>query len=101
MARRRPTGATAAAVLPAALAGAALVAAPFAGTTTAPLADSATVVHTQPAADQAAHARGDSGVRIDLPLGSLAVLVGAELMLLSVGAGVIVVVRRRNQPATP
>jgi hypothetical protein len=100
MARRRPTGATAAAVLPAALAGAALVAAPFAGTTTAPLASSTTVAQTRPAANQAAPARADSGVRLDVPLGSLAVMVGAELMLLGVGAGVIVVVRRRNQAAT-
>jgi hypothetical protein len=46
MAWRMWSSATAAAVLPAALAGAALVSAPFAGTTTAPLADSSHLPHS-------------------------------------------------------
>lgn len=96
----RRTGATAAAVLPAALAGALLVSAPFAGTTTAPLAKSTTsaVQTPAPGAGHAnATARGhDQGLRFDVSPGSLAVFGGAEMLLLGVGAGVIVMARRRR-----
>jgi len=94
MAFGRRTGATAAAILPAALAGAALVAAPFAGTTTAPLAKSTAnathVTHTT-----AAQSVND-GMRVDVPVGSVVTLAAAEVALAGVGAGVIVVVRRRR-----
>lgn len=107
MARGRRTGATAAAVLPAALAGAALVAAPFAGTTTSPLAKSTTkaqVTHfrahaarTATAGVRRGHADGDSGIGPGVPAGSPAALAGSELLLTAVGAGVIAVVRRRHR----
>lgn len=96
MARRR-TGATAAAVLPAALAGAALVAAPFAGTTTSPLAKSTTRADAK-AAPAGSGLKGD-GLEMDVPVGSILTLGGAETMLVAVGAGVIVVARRRHRAA--
>jgi hypothetical protein len=101
----RRTGATAAAVLPAALAGALLVSAPFAGTTTAPLAKSTDRAAVAPVAAGAGQAPGratanahsaDQGLRFNVSPGSLAVLGGAELLLLGVGAGVIVAARRRR-----
>ena len=65
MAFGRRTGATAAAILPAALAGAALVAAPFAGTTTAPLAKStaqSTHANAASSVDDGMRLDGDGGV---------------------------------------
>ena len=92
------TGTTAAAVLPAALAGALLVSAPFAGTTTAPLAKStnraATSTVGQPAAHPAASGTSSEGLRVDISPGSVAMLLGAEMLLLGVGSGVIVMARR-------
>jgi len=99
MASVRRTGATAAAALPAALAGALLVSAPFAGTTTAPLANSHTQAYTTPASAhhaRAGDATSDKGLSIDVSPGSLVTLIGAELMLVGVGVGVIVVARRRH-----
>jgi len=95
MARPHIVGATAAAMLPAALAAAALVSAPFAGTTTAPLAKStkATAGRSAPAARPGA---GHDGLNLSISAGSIAMLVGGELMLVGVGAGVIVVARRRR-----
>lgn len=105
MSRRRRTGATAAAVLPAALAGAALVAAPFAGTTTEPLANSTTQANSTPQANSTAmhgiamhRPEVRTGMHLDVPAGSIAVMACAEMALLGVGAGVIVVVRRRHAP---
>jgi hypothetical protein len=97
----RRTGATAAAVLPAALAGALLVSAPFAGTTTAPLAKSTdgayvTTVHGATAHTTATAGRAGQGLSFDISPGSIAVLGGAEMLLLGVGAGVIVMARRRR-----
>ena len=91
------SGATAAAVLPAALAGALLVAAPFAGTTTAPLARSApqaaVSTTTHPAATESS---STNGLSIDISPASIAILGVAEMMLVGVGAGVIVMARRRR-----
>jgi len=90
------SGATAAAVLPAALAGALLVAAPFAGTTTAPLAKStprAAVSATHPAATGSS---STGGLSIDISPASIAILGAAEMLLVGVGAGVIVAARRRR-----
>jgi hypothetical protein len=96
MAFGRRTGATAAAILPAALAGAALVAAPFAGTTTAPLAKStATTTHLTAGHTTAAQSVHD-GMPMNVPVGSIVTLVVAETALVGVGAGVIVVARRRR-----
>jgi hypothetical protein len=92
----RRSGATAAAVLPAALAGALLVAAPFAGTTTAPLAKSsprAAVSATHPGANGSS---STGGLSIDISPTSIAILAAAEMMLVGVGAGVIVMARRRH-----
>jgi hypothetical protein len=88
------TGTTAAAVLPAALAGALLVSAPFAGTTTAPLAKSNTSAATSTAGHPAASGTTSDGLRMDISPGSVAMLVGAEMLLLGVGGGVIVMARR-------
>jgi hypothetical protein len=93
MAGIRRTGATAAAVLPAALAGALLVSAPFAGTTTAPLAKSTTrAAPTHPAASH--NGSTSSGLKVDISPTSVAMLAGAEMLLLAVGAGVLVAARR-------
>lgn len=99
MGRVRWSGATAAATLPAALAGAALVAAPFAGTTTTELAKSSPRADARPVHAQATHARTPIGIPLHVPTGSLLTLVGAELTMVGVGAGVIVVARRRHQSA--
>jgi hypothetical protein len=91
----RRSGATAAAVLPAALAGALLVAAPFAGTTTAPLAKSTTRAAVTGAAHPAATGSNSTdGLSIDIAPASIAILAAAEMLLLGVGAGVIVAARR-------
>ena len=90
------SGATAAALLPSALAGAILVSAPFAGTTTSPLANSTTRAAVAPAAHSAAHQDGSSGLSFSVSPGSAAMLGGAELLLIGVGAGVIVMARRSN-----
>lgn len=86
----RRTGATAAAVLPAALAGALLVSAPFAGTTTAPLATSKPQALDTPTAAAQPHPHPG------LSAGSLATLAGSEVLLLGVGTGVLVYARRRR-----
>jgi hypothetical protein len=109
MARPQLVGATAAAMLPAALAAAALISAPFAGTTTAPLADASrapaqstqaqgtpaqsTQQHTGPTAD-----RPTANLKFDLSVskGSIATMAGSEALLVGLGAGVIVWARRRR-----
>jgi hypothetical protein len=96
MMRRWRTGVTAAAVLPSALGAALLVSAPFAGTTTAPLADS----HTQAAVrhvDAANRATALAPMRFDVPVRAIATLAAAEMMLVGVGAGVVVVARNRSR----
>ena len=96
----RVRGATAAATLPAAFFAAVLVSAPFAGTTTAPLADShPTGAHdsARPPAVQSPH--HSSGLSISIPTGDVAALVGIEAALLGVGAGVIVTAMRRRPGA--
>jgi hypothetical protein len=95
------SGATAATALPAALAGALLVAAPFAGTTTAPLAKSTPRAAVTGAQASSAHpaATGSSasgGFSIDISPSSIAMLAGAEMVLVGVGAGVIVMATRRR-----
>ena len=90
------SGATAAAVLPAALAGALLVAAPFAGTTTAPLAKSTTRAAVSAAPPSASKTSSSNGLSIDISPASIAILGAAEIMLVGVGAGVIVAARRRR-----
>ncbi|MDQ1748659.1 MAG: hypothetical protein QOD07_2922 [Frankiaceae bacterium] len=89
------SGVTAAAVLPSALGAALLVSAPFAGTTTAPLADSHTsaAVHHVAASDRAA---GLPAMKFDVPARAVVTLVGAELALLGVGAGVIYAARKQQ-----
>lgn len=88
------SGATAAALLPSALAGAILVSAPFAGTTTSPLANSSTRAASAPAGQSAAHDGSSSGLTFSVSPASVAILGAAELLLLGVGAGVIVMARR-------
>jgi hypothetical protein len=102
MARQKLVGATAAAILPAALSVAVLVSAPFAGTTTAPIADTQRVVaavpHHQPAATKPNAVGGgvNSGLTFHIPAGSIAALVAGEIALLGVGVGVMVAARRRR-----
>lgn len=93
--RRWRTGVTAAAVLPSALGAALLVSAPFAGTTTAPLANSHTVNHVATQDKTAALAP----MKFDVPTRAIVTFAGAEMMLVGVGAGVIVVARNRNRAA--
>ena len=83
------TGVTAAAVLPSALGAALLVSAPFAGTTTAPLANSHTAHHVA--------AQGALGV----PVRAVATFAGAELLLVGAGVGVILVARNRSRATQP
>ena len=90
------SGATAAALLPSALAGAILVSAPFAGTTTSPLAHSTTRAATSPTGDTAATNGTSTGLSFKVSPGSLAVLGAAEMLLVGVGAGVIVMARRNR-----
>jgi hypothetical protein len=107
MARPQLVGATAAAMLPAALAAAVLVSAPFAGTTTAPLAQtqrvSAGAPHHQPSATKpsgthqsAGGDSTDSGLTFSVPAGSVVALAASEIALLGVGVGVIIAARRRR-----
>lgn len=100
MGRGRRAGATAAAALPAALAGALMVSAPFAGTTTSPLAKS--TAHSTPVAQPKAPAQATKtdGIPIRISPGSVAMLALAETALVGVGAGVIVVARRRRYAET-
>src|SRR3954451_179555 len=88
------SGATAAALLPSALAGAILVSAPFAGTTTSPLANSTTRAARSTTGHSAATTGGSSGLSFDISPASIAILGAAEMLLLGVGAGVIVMARR-------
>ena len=95
---RLRTGVTAAAVLPSALGAALLVSAPFAGTTTAPLANSHTraAVQAAPAAAAAPDRTAAlAPMHFDVPVRAIVTLVGAEMLLVGVGAGVIVVARNR------
>jgi hypothetical protein len=101
MARQQLVGATAAAILPAALSVAVLVSAPFAGTTTAPIAHTqraiATAPHQPSAAKPSATRDGvNPGLNFNIPAGSVAALVAGEVALLGVGVGVIVAARRRR-----
>jgi len=101
MARPQLVGATAAAMLPAALSAAVLISAPFAGTTTAPIADSTGAPAQQhqrhqpsgkPAAGQTAP---DLGFSFSVSPGSVATMAASEALLVGLGAGVIVWARRR------
>lgn len=89
------TGVTAAAVLPSAMGAALLVSAPFAGTTTAPLADSHTSAAVRPAAPNY-RAATLPAMKFDVPMRAVVTLAGAEILLLGVGAGVIVVARKQQ-----
>lgn len=94
MARVR-TGVTAAAILPSALGAAMLVGAPLSSVT----ADT----HPRAQVQQApAHAKSDAlaPIKFDVPTRSVVTLVGAELLLVGVGAGVILVARREHQQAS-
>jgi hypothetical protein len=107
MARPQLVGATAAAMLPAALSAAVLISAPFAGTTTAPLADTSRAPaqstqlsvhqpaqqHTQPAAGQPT-----ANVKFDFSISksSVATMAASEALLVGLGAGVILWARRRH-----
>ncbi len=101
MGRQARVGSTAAALLPAALAAGVLVSAPFAGTTTAPLArGSAAATPTAPEGEIAGGPPAAGPAQV--PSGgsggaqSLAVLGAAELGFLALGAGVFVRARRRR-----
>jgi hypothetical protein len=74
------------------------VSAPFAGTTTAPLAKStprAAATTTHPAATGSASAK--DGLSFDISPGSIAVMGAAEVLLVGVGAGVLVAARRARR----
>ncbi|HET7311317.1 MAG TPA: hypothetical protein VFJ17_08330 [Mycobacteriales bacterium] len=100
MARPQLVGATAAAMLPAALSAAVLISAPFAGTTTAPLADSAKLPAQSTAQQHARPAAGASttNLKFDFSVskGSVATMAASEALLVGLGAGVIVWARRRR-----
>ena len=104
MARPQLVGATAAAMLPAALSAAVLISAPFAGTTTAPLADvsrapahhAAQQAPRQSGQPAAGHSSSDVGFSFSVSPGSIATLATAEALLLGLGGGVIVWARRRR-----
>ena len=98
MSRAVRSGATAAALLPSALAGAILVSAPFAGTTTSPLANSTTRAATSATSHNAATDSTSSGLSFEISPASVAVLAAAEVLLLGVGAGVCVLARRSRVP---
>jgi len=91
---RGRTGVTAAAVLPSALGAAMLIGAPLSSTA----ADSH---HSVAVHQSAAHDRTTAlaPMRFDVPMRAVVALVGAEFMLVGVGAGVIVVARRTRQQA--
>ena len=99
MARPQLVGATAAAMLPAALSAAVLISAPFAGTTTAPLADSsrapAQAVH-QSAKPAAGEPTANLKFDFSISKGSVATMAASEALLVGLGAGVIVWARRRR-----
>jgi len=99
MARPQLVGATAAAMLPAALSAAALISAPFAGTTTAPIADSSRAPaqqHQQTGQPAAGQTGPDLRFSFDVSAGSIATMAVSETLLLGLGAGVIVWARRRR-----
>ena len=99
MARPQLVGATAAAMLPAALSAAALISAPFAGTTTAPIADASKVPaqqHHQSAHPAAGRSGPDLRFNFDVSAGSIATMAASEALLVGLGAGVIVWARRRH-----
>ena len=102
MARPQLVGATAATMLPAALSAAVLISAPFAGTTTAPLADTSRAPAQSPQGQQA-HQHPSAGLsnselklNFSVSPGSIATLATGEALLLGLGAGVIVWARRRR-----
>ncbi|HEU5034477.1 MAG TPA: hypothetical protein VFT62_06940 [Mycobacteriales bacterium] len=112
MRRQATVGASAAALLPAALAAAVLVSAPFAGTTTAPLAhDRPLPAANAPHGSDLAGAPRSGAVVKQPATGStvtpersdhasghgLGVLAAAELGFVGIGAGVLVRTRRRRQ----
>jgi hypothetical protein len=70
-----------------------LIGAPFTGTTTTPLSAHQHNLHRAAASERIAAAPGTA---LQVPLGSVAELVAAQLMLLSVAGGVFVVARRRR-----
>lgn len=90
------TGVTAAAVLPSALGAALLVSAPFAGTTTAPLADSHTRAAVQHVAAAPERTAALPAMKFDVPARAIVTMAGAEIVLLGVGAGVIYVARKQQ-----
>ena len=101
MARPQLVGATAAAMLPAALAASALISAPFAGTTTAPIADSSRAPaqhqqHQQTGQPAAGQPGPDLRFSFTPSAGSIATMAVSETLLLGLGAGVIVWARRRR-----
>ena len=100
MARPQLVGATAAAMLPAALSAAVLISAPFAGTTTAPLADSSKLPAQSTVQQHAQPAAGASTAKMKFDFsvskGSIATMVASESLLVGLGAGVIVWARRRR-----
>jgi len=99
MARPQLVGATAAAMLPAALSAAALISAPFAGTTTAPIADTSGVPaqqHQQSAQPAAGQSGPDLRFDFEVSAGSIATMAASEALLVGLGAGVIVWARRRH-----
>src|SRR4051812_15891270 len=99
MARPQLVGATAAAMLPAALSAAVLISAPFAGTTTAPIADSSRTSaqhHQQSGQPAAGHTGPDLRFSFDVSAGSIATMAVSEALLVGLGAGVIAWVRRRH-----
>ena len=95
MARGR-TGVTAAAILPSALGAAMLVGAPLSSAT----ADNHSSVTVQKSVQQSAvhdKAAALAPMKFDVPARAIFTLVGAQLMLVGVGAGVIVVARRKHE----
>lgn len=100
MARPQLVGATAAAMLPAALSAAVLISAPFAGTTTAPLADSSKLPAQSTVQQHARPAAGASTANLkfdfSVSTGSIATMAASEALLVGLGAGVIVWARRRR-----
>ena len=100
MARPHIVGATTAAMLPAALSAAVLISAPFAGTTTAPIADSTRAPaqqhqQHQPSGRPAAGRTAPDLASFKVSPGSIATMVASEALLVGLGAGVIVWARRR------
>jgi len=111
MARPQLVGATAAAMLPAALSAAVLISAPFAGTTTAPLADAsrapAQSLHlaahppgghqpAQPTRPAAGEPTANLHFNFSVSKAGFATMAVSEALLVGLGAGVIVWARRRH-----